>query len=137
MPNTSIDTRKDVYISDLYAFSLEKEQISPYTEKNKWETMSYETAETKGKMLIASGESTPAPITIRPSLEGWYKIYICMGEVAGLPNHIDGKLYEPSCGGNEGIPRDRGCVRHFSLGLLSEQNQHPFRMGVGFPPWGS
>ena len=92
MTNTSIDARKDVYISDLYAFSLEKAHISPYTAKNKWEVMSYETAETKGKMLIASGESTPAPITIKPSLEGWYRIYICMGEVAGLPNHIDVKL---------------------------------------------
>lgn len=85
------ETRSEFYISDFTNVN-EKERISSYSSKTKWECVSYETNETTGTLLIASKESYPEPVTINPNLKGWYKIYVCLGEIGGGLNHIDLKL---------------------------------------------
>ena len=94
MPETAEKTirgRGEVYISDLASLAVEKERLSPYSSKDKWECVRYETAETAGTMLIASEESTPAPVTVDPGLEGWYGIYVCTGWF-GASNRVDIQL---------------------------------------------
>ena len=85
------DGGKEVYISDLAALAAEKERLSAYSSKDKWECVSYETAYTKGTMLIASSESRPEPVTISPALSGWYRIYLCTGDFGGA-TRVDVKL---------------------------------------------
>ena len=89
------NAKKEIYISDLFEFSKEKDRIVSYTSKNKWECVSYETSVTKGKLLVASDKSNPPPLTLVPGLSGWYRIYVCMGELTAPGNlfqHIDIKL---------------------------------------------
>ena len=75
--------RTEIYISDLYAYAVGKGNLSPYSSKDKWEYVSYETSAAKGNLLIASSESRPSPVVIDPKLSGWYKIYVCLGEICG------------------------------------------------------
>ena len=75
--------RREVYVSDLYAAVKEKESLLPYSSKDKWEYVSYETADAKGNLLLSSSESQPPAVTIEPKLSGWYKIYVCLGEICG------------------------------------------------------
>jgi len=89
------NAKKEIYISDLFEFSKEKDRIVSYSSKNKWECVSYETSVTKGKLLVASDKSNPPPLTLVPGLSGWYRIYVCMGELTAPGNlfqHIDIKL---------------------------------------------
>lgn len=89
--NCMNDERKEVCISDLPSLVGEKEKLSLYSSKDKWECVEYETAEAKGTMLIASNGSFPPPVTIDPGLRGWYRVCVCTGEF-GAFNHIDIKL---------------------------------------------
>ena len=82
----------EIYISDFSKWINEKELISNHTSSDKWETVSYETAQVKGSLLIASKNSYPSPVTITPNLEGYYKIYVCMGDISNGTGHIDLKL---------------------------------------------
>ena len=88
--------REEIYINDFYKSINEKDNLSNYTSKNKWEYVPYETSVTSGNLLIASNESNPKPVTITPNLDGWYKIYVCMGDLNemtyGAMNHIDIRL---------------------------------------------
>ena len=86
------DDRREVYISDLRAAVNEKESLSHYSSKNRWECVPFETAEATGSFIIASSESAPPPVTLDPHLSGWYKIYVCLGEFGGWPNRVDIKL---------------------------------------------
>ena len=87
-------TRQEYIISDLSNAVIEKEYLAYTSHPNRWEIVSYETEEVNGKLLIASEESWPEPVTINPELTGWYKIYLCMTSFGGgvLKNHIDIKL---------------------------------------------
>ena len=95
MPST-VDERKEVYISDLKSSVIEKESLSEYMTKNKWKYVSYETDKAKGTLLVASGKTRPKPLTLRPNLTGWYKIFVCQGELITYSfegySHIDLKL---------------------------------------------
>ena len=81
--STGAEKRREVYISDLYAAVKEKENLAPYTSKDKWECISYETAVSSGTLLLSSSESQPPAVTIDPKLNGLYKIYVCLGEICG------------------------------------------------------
>ena len=78
-------------ISDLAAAVEEKECLSSASTFNKWETLSYETAEITGTLLIASENSLPPPVTVSPELQGWHKIFVCMADV-GSASRIDLRL---------------------------------------------
>lgn len=78
-------------ISDLAAAVEEKECLSSASAFNKWETLSYETAEITGTLLIASENSLPPPVTVSPELQGWHKIFVCMADV-GSASRIDLRL---------------------------------------------
>ena len=112
---------KEVYISDLAALAAEKERLSPYSSKSRWETVSYETAETKGTMLIASEESKPEPVTIAPGLTGWYRIYVCLGWF-GASNRVDIELT-----GDEFPTTAAPCrLGYFSMWTPSENVEESF-----------
>lgn len=117
------NNRREVYISDLYEYACEKDRLSPYTTKDKWEYVSYETSVTKGKLLIASDYSYPEPITIKPNLKGWYRIYICLGELCSN-NHFDIKL------SNDEFPRTVACCKMgpYSMWSKSENVEESFWM---------
>ncbi len=78
-------------ISDFSSAVIEKENLSPKSLSDRWETVPYETAEISGTLLVASDTSEPSPVTVDPSLSGWYRIYVCMTDVFG-GNHIDLQL---------------------------------------------
>ncbi|MBQ3489554.1 MAG: hypothetical protein IJA86_03080 [Clostridia bacterium] len=75
-------------ISDFSSAVIEKENLSSKSLSDRWETVPYETAEISGTLLIASDTSEPLPVTVAPSLLGWYRIYVCMTDIFG-GNHIE------------------------------------------------
>ena len=87
-------TRQELIISDLSNAVLEKELLTSKSHPNCWEVLTYETAEVSGSLLWASELSFPQPVTIKPELSGWYKIYVCLADMGGgvLKNRIDLKL---------------------------------------------
>ena len=78
-------------ISDFSSAVMEKDRLSLRTISDCWETVSYETAEISGSLLVASENSFPKPVMVDPTLVGWYRIYVCMTDIGG-GNHIDLKL---------------------------------------------
>lgn len=50
--------------------------------KDLWQPMPYEAGDIKGTMLIAGEDSYPEPITLKLNVDGWHKVYICVGNVA-------------------------------------------------------
>ena len=52
-----------------------RENLSPYSLKNKWRVVPVGTAEYTSNMLSSLG-GHPEDITLSPNLEGWYKIYL-------------------------------------------------------------
>ena len=52
-----------------------KENLSPYSLKNKWRVVPVGTTEYTSNMLSSLG-GTPEDITLSPNLTGWYKIYL-------------------------------------------------------------
>jgi hypothetical protein len=78
-------------LSDLADAVTEKQFLRNTGTKDTWETVSYETAEVKGSLLIASEESFPPPVTLSVNLIGWHRIFVCMTDV-GSPSRIDLKL---------------------------------------------
>ena len=83
--------QNEYVISDFSLAVTEKERLSCQTLPDRWETVSYETAEISGSLLVASEQSLPAPVTVDPWLVGWHRIYVCMTDIGG-GNHIDLKL---------------------------------------------
>ena len=81
----------ELIISDFSSAVLEKERLSTKSLPDRWETVTYETAEVDGTLLIASEQSDPMPVTVDPALSGWYRIYACMTELGG-GNYIELKL---------------------------------------------
>lgn len=83
-------TKKEVIISDFKKSVKEKEYLSDDCTKDFWETVSYETKNISGNLLIASPETFPQPVTIIPNLQGWHKIYVCMHDTGGgrMANHV-------------------------------------------------
>lgn len=86
--------RKEIIISDLYSAVQEKDRLAEISTADNWEVVSYETAAVSGKLLIASEQTMPAPVTITPELTGWYRIYVCMADTGGgFPSsHVHLKL---------------------------------------------
>lgn len=78
--------RKELIISDFSAAVLEKEHLSARPAPDKWEAVPYETAAVSGRLLLAGPMEYPAPVTVAPGLEGWYRIYVCLGEFSGSWN---------------------------------------------------
>lgn len=83
-----------VVISDFSQAVIEQDRICSYYSVDKWEVVSYETDVVSGKMINASEETLPPPVTVKPSLTGWHRIYVCMAdyEGGGFSNHIRLKL---------------------------------------------
>lgn len=83
---------KDQYvISDFSKEVLEKDRLCEKRLPDRWETVSYETAEISGKLLVASETSNPLPVTVSPALTGWHRIYVCTLNMSGA-DRIDLKL---------------------------------------------
>ena len=81
-------------ISDFSKAVLEGERLASFNAADRWETVSYETKDVSGVMLNASIENWPQPVTVRPGLSGWHRIYVCMADYGGrgLSNHIGLRL---------------------------------------------
>ena len=81
-------------ISDFQNAVLEKERLASFNATDRWETVSYETKEVSGVMLNASVENWPQPVTVKPGLSGWHRIFVCMADYGGraFSNHIGLKL---------------------------------------------
>ena len=60
----------ELIISDFSSAVLEKERLSTKSLPDRWETVTYETAEIDGTLLIASEQSDPMPVTVDPALSG-------------------------------------------------------------------
>ena len=86
--------KKEIILSDLAAAVQEKDRLSDFCTADRWETVSYETAAASGRLLIASEQTFPDPVTIDPKLTGRYRIYVCMANHGGgwAANHIHLKL---------------------------------------------
>ena len=119
-------TRQEYIISDLSNAVLEKELLSPKSHPNCWEVLTYETAEVSGSLLWASELSFPQPVTIKPELSGWYKIYVCLADMGGgvLKNRIDLKLTDDEFASTL---RAGDLGRHHSVGFhISEVIEEAF-----------
>ena len=85
--------RKEIIISDLCSAVQEKDRLAEISTADNWEVVSYETAAVSGKLLIASEQTMPAPVTITPELTGWYRripIQSCTSEA-------DRRRVQPLC----------------------------------------
>ena len=71
-----MDTRKEVLLSDIGALCVEQDRLADRRVLDRWETISFETAKVKGRMLIAMNRSRPEPISFDPKLSGWYRIFV-------------------------------------------------------------
>ena len=63
-------------LSDLKKLVVEKELVSEDRTYENWQTVSYETGDFCGNMLVASEMCFPKPVTLRLNMKGWYKIYL-------------------------------------------------------------
>lgn len=111
----------ELIISDFSAAVLEKERLSPKSLPDCWETVTYETAEIDGTLLIASEQSNPKPVTVDPALSGWYRIYVCVTELAG-GNYIELKLTDDE------FPSTvtPGKINRYTKWIASEQAEEAF-----------
>ena len=114
-------TRIEYMISDLSEAVIEKNHLSSVSHPDRWETVSYETAEVRGTLLIASDTSDPAPVTVEPALCGWYRIYVCMTDVFG-GNHIDLQLTDDE------FPTTMtpGKIGRYTMWISSEKAEEAF-----------
>lgn len=81
-------------ITDFLQSVTEKDNLScTSVQKDKWQVIPYETADTKGKMLFAGECSFPQSVTVALPAEGWHKIYICMPSV-GDENGVEVSLLD-------------------------------------------
>lgn len=72
---------REIFYTDLSA--IVKEEISDTISKDFWLKVSYETPDYKGVALFAADSCEPKPITLQLNAKGWYKIYLCIGEITG------------------------------------------------------
>ena len=117
---SATDERKEVYISDFSSSVIEKDCLSDHMTKDKWKYVSYETEETKGTLLLASGKTRPQPLIIKPNLKGWYRIFVCQGELGWYSfdgsSRIDIKLTD-----DEFPTTMKSCkIRQFTMWTTSE-----------------
>jgi len=83
-----MDTRREHLICDLADAANEKDCITAELGvQDKWRAVSYETVGHKGIMLSALGGALPPKISFSPGLEGWYKIYVCLGNYGSRKTH--------------------------------------------------
>ena len=75
--------RHEYIIHDFSNAVVEKENLASASHPNCWEVVTYETEYISGSLLLASEESWPRPVTIKPNLSGWYKIYVCLENFGG------------------------------------------------------
>ena len=61
---------------DITALVCEKDEITTDPTQNKWQILDYEAADFKGKLLFATEDSSPAPLTLDPGVQGRYRVYI-------------------------------------------------------------
>lgn len=69
--------------SALEEIAVNKEMIKEKTTTDYWQSMEYETAEIKGKLLLAGELTNPKEeLVLCPKLKGWHKIYIAFLDLA-------------------------------------------------------
>ena len=114
-------TKCEYTISNFSEAVMEKNHLSSVSCPDCWETVSYETAEVCGTLLVASDTSEPAPVTVEPALCGWYRIYVCMTDVLG-GNHIDLKLTDDE------FPTTMapGKINRYTMWISSEKAEEVF-----------
>lgn len=71
-----MDNRKEIIFSDLGSLCQPQAHISPVRALGKWNAVYYETAEVKGTLLAALGESFPEDVHLSPKLTGWYRVFV-------------------------------------------------------------
>ena len=52
--------------------------LSTELKLDSWELVPYNTIYGGGTMLLCRGNSLPKPVSIRPGLKGWQRIYVCL-----------------------------------------------------------
>lgn len=67
---------KSLLFNDISEIVENKRDISPELAKDKWQVLSYELGEFKGKMLVAWQTAHPREIKLNFNVKGWHKIYL-------------------------------------------------------------
>ncbi len=71
---------KELIFNELDKYT--KANLSNKPEKNKWQRISYTADGQKGTMLAVGENSFPKPIEIDLKVKGFYKIYVCLGQIS-------------------------------------------------------
>lgn len=78
-----------IVYSNLEEIAVNKEMIKPETTTDYWQSMEYETAEIKGKLLLAGELTNPKEeLVLSTKLKGWYKIYIAFLDISFAGSRI-------------------------------------------------
>jgi len=80
-----------IVFNNLYEKVVEKDRISNRMTPDLWYRMPYQIENLEGELLLAGELTKPQPLTIKPELSGWYKIYICFVNMRS-DNHVYFKL---------------------------------------------
>ncbi|MDR2201932.1 MAG: hypothetical protein LBP26_04125 [Clostridiales bacterium] len=113
---------KEILFKDLAELAVEKDRVSGELTADKWQTLDYETAEGKGKLLLAGECTYPQEVTLRLNVRGWHRIYLGLLSVTGseftelrlsggaragfMPSHTRGVNGYPAWGTYEWIEED-------------------------------
>lgn len=64
---------------------VDSELVSPDLEKDRWQVVSYETAEVSGRMLVAGECTFPDAIELHLNVTGWHRIHLGLAVFGMLP----------------------------------------------------
>lgn len=74
-----MEKRTERLFCDLGSLCVPTQNISPYRELYKWNSVPYETNEYSGTMLVSVYDGHPQNVMLPLGLEGWYRIYLGLG----------------------------------------------------------
>ena len=67
--------QEGILISDLGKYAMPRENLCRGLDRHKWDVVPYECTRCSGSMLYSRRGTMPAPVTVDPGLDGWYRIY--------------------------------------------------------------
>lgn len=82
---------QEIIFSDLYEIVQNKQEVLPYCNETKWQSIPYTAEDIEGKILAAGEYTHPEELTLTPNLKGWYKIFLGLIQI-GSENHFYIKL---------------------------------------------
>lgn len=74
-----MEQRTEQIFTDLGNLCIPANNISPFREMYKWNSVPYETAAYSGTMLVSVYNGHPQNVTLPLNLTGWYKIFVALG----------------------------------------------------------